>query len=75
MARAAKKKAEAADAVPMGDFTAEQSVETSPKAAAKPLAKSVGKSAKAPAARRTFVLAVTNLKGGVAKTTTACNVG
>jgi chromosome partitioning protein len=71
MARAAKKNAEAADVVPAEGFIRDRSSD----APAKPSAKSVGKSAKAPAPKRTFVLAVTNLKGGVAKTTTACNVG
>jgi chromosome partitioning protein len=75
MARAAKKKAEAADVVPVEDLTSEPPADAPPKPPAKPSAKSVGKAAKASAPKRTFVLAVTNLKGGVAKTTTACNVG
>ena len=79
MARAAKKKAEAADLVPGEDSGVDQPAETAPqppaKAPVKASGKSADKAAKAPTAKRTFVIAVTNLKGGVAKTTTACNVG
>jgi chromosome partitioning protein len=67
MARAAKKNVEAAEVVPNEDIERKQSVQKALKSASP----AVG----APAKRRTFVLAVTNLKGGVAKTTTACNVG
>src|SRR4051812_37255550 len=67
MARAAKKKAEAADIVPGEESGREQPSQKT----LKPARPAVG----APAVKRTFILAVTNLKGGVAKTTTACNVG
>jgi chromosome partitioning protein len=67
MARTAKKNAEAAEIVPGEDIERKQPVQKALKSASP----AVG----VPAKRRTFVLAVTNLKGGVAKTTTACNVG
>jgi chromosome partitioning protein len=71
MARAAKKNAEAADVVPAEGFIGDRSGD----APVKPPSKYAGKAAKETTPKRTFVLAVTNLKGGVAKTTTACNVG
>ena len=67
MARAAKKKAEAADVVPSEDSGPEQPTQKALKTARPAVA--------VPAKKRTYILAVTNLKGGVAKTTTACNVG
>jgi chromosome partitioning protein len=67
MVRAAKKKAEAADVVLGEDSGREKPTQKALKAASSTV---VGL-----AKKRTYVLAVTNLKGGVAKTTTACNVG
>src|SRR5687767_13514547 len=67
MVRAAKKKAEEADVVPGEDPGPEQPTQKASKAA-RPVAG-------VPASKQTSVLAVTNLKGGVTKTTTACNVG
>jgi chromosome partitioning protein len=67
MARAAKKKAEAADVVPDEDFE--------PKRLAQKALKAADPVTRGAAGKRTHILAVTNLKGGVAKTTTACNVG
>ena len=67
MVRAAKKKAEAADIVPpRGSGTGT----THTKSVEDRKANSRGTRKKA-----NYILAVTNLKGGVAKTTTACNVG
>jgi chromosome partitioning protein len=67
MVRAAKKKAEAPEGVPKDDSGQVQPNQKTFKA--------VRPVTGAPAKKRTFILAVTNLKGGVAKTTTACNVG
>src|SRR5690242_4269878 len=67
MVRAAKKKAEVADVVLGEDSEPEQPIQKASKAAKTAIG--------VPAGKRTYIIAVTNLKGGVAKTTTACNVG